>query len=192
MPLRIPTRAVATVATAALAAGALTGCGSTFDSATALRDAPAPRADAGLAMDLREIGAQDLIARAQREEGLNRLLQTVATADLVGTLVSTGPFTVFAPSDAAFDEAREVVQPLLEASARRDLANVLAYHVVPRRLNAADLTDGMRLRTAQGGTLTVAVDGDTVTVDGVRVERSDLEASNGVMHIIGGVLDPET
>jgi uncharacterized surface protein with fasciclin (FAS1) repeats len=116
----------------------------------------------------------------------------VSTADLVKTLQGTGPFTVFAPTNAAFKElGDDQVQALLEPANRDQLTKILTYHVVPGTLTAADLEDGQKLETVAGETLTVKVDGDEVTVGGATVVKPDVEASNGVVHVIESVLTPQ-
>ena len=103
-------------------------------------------------------------------------------------MAQPGPFTVFAPTNAAFDamdpeEARG-------AERRRDrLASVLAYHAVEGAWRAADLTTG-QLTSLQGAPLEIQVDGDTITVGGARIVQRDLEASNGLIQAIDEVLMP--
>jgi uncharacterized surface protein with fasciclin (FAS1) repeats len=135
--------------------------------------------------------AQDVVALAQDTPDLSTLVTAVSTAKLVDTLQGKGPFTVFAPTNAAFDNlGDEQVQSLLEPENRDQLTKVLTYHVVPGTLAAADLSDGQKLETVAGETLSVKVDGDTVTVGGATVVQPDVEASNGVVHVIDGVLTP--
>jgi uncharacterized surface protein with fasciclin (FAS1) repeats len=127
------------------------------------------------------------------------LAALLTQADLVATLSGEGPFTVFAPTDAAF----EAVPPALLETVGADnelLTTVLTYHVVAGKVASSDLSDGQVITTLQGGTLTVKIDGGKVLlVDGagqeVAVTTADVEASNGVIHVLGGVLlpvDPST
>jgi uncharacterized surface protein with fasciclin (FAS1) repeats len=135
--------------------------------------------------------AQDVVALAQDTPDLSTLVTAVSTAKLADTLQGKGPFTVFAPTNAAFEKlGDEQVQSLLEPENRDQLTKVLTYHVVPGTLTAADLSDGQKLETVAGETLTVKVDGDTVTVGDASVVQPDVEASNGVVHVIDGVLTP--
>jgi uncharacterized surface protein with fasciclin (FAS1) repeats len=135
--------------------------------------------------------AQDVVALAQDTTDLSTLVTAVSTAKLVDTLQGEGPFTVFAPTNAAFEKlGDEQVQSLLEPENRDQLTKVLTYHVVPGTLTAADLSDGQKLETVAGETLTVKVDGDTVMVGDASVVQPDVEASNGVVHVIDGVLTP--
>jgi uncharacterized surface protein with fasciclin (FAS1) repeats len=136
--------------------------------------------------------AQDVVALAQDTPDLSTLVTAVSTAKLGDTLQGDGPFTVFAPTNAAFKElGDEQVQSLLERENRDQLTKVLTYHVVPGTLTAADLSDGQKLETVAGETLTVKVDGGTVMVDDASVVQPDVEASNGVVHVIDGVLTPQ-
>jgi uncharacterized surface protein with fasciclin (FAS1) repeats len=136
--------------------------------------------------------AQDVVALAQDTPDLSTLVTAVSTAKLGDTLQGEGPFTVFAPTNAAFKElGDEQVQSLLEPENRDQLTKVLTYHVVPGTLTAADLSDGQKLETVAGETLTVKVDGGTVMVDDASVVQPDVEASNGVVHVIDSVLTPQ-
>jgi uncharacterized surface protein with fasciclin (FAS1) repeats len=136
--------------------------------------------------------AQDVVALAQDTPDLSTLVTAVSTAKLGDTLQGDGPFTVFAPTNAAFKElGDEQVQSLLERENRDQLTKVLTYHVVPGTLTAADLSDGQKLETVAGETLTVKVDGGTVMVDDASVVQPDVEASNGVVHVIDSVLTPQ-
>jgi len=127
------------------------------------------------------------------------LLQAVVTAGLDGVLTNNGPFTVFAPTDAAFVAALEALGLTAEELlASPDLASILAYHVVPGTfyaedvVAAADMMEGeFSVATALSGTaVTVAVSEDGVTVDGANVVTTDIEASNGIIHVIDAVILP--
>ena len=145
--------------------------------------------------------AQDVVALAQDTADLSTLVTAVSfgtsylnslAAKLVDTLQGKGPFTVFAPTNAAFEKlGDEQMKSLLEPENRDQLTTVLTYHVVPGTLTAADLSDGQKLETVAGETLTVKVDGDTVMVGDASVVQPDVEASNGVVHVIDGVLTPK-
>lgn len=120
------------------------------------------------------------------------LVQAVEAAGLVEALSAEGPFTIFAPTDAAFTALLEQ----LGLSAEELLANtelltgVLTYHVVAGSLSAADLTDGQTLTTLAGLDLTVTVDGATVMINDATVVMADVAASNGVIHVLDKVLLP--
>lgn len=189
--MRFPTRITAALTVGVLSVGGLAACGDDEDDSAATPAATPAQTETAPA-EAPDAAAQDIVALAQATPDLSTLVTAVTAADLVETLQGEGPFTVFAPSNAAFTAADDVVAPLLEPAAKEQLADVLTYHVVPQKLTAADLTDGAGLETVQGGTLRVAVDGDTVTVNDIPVEMADVEASNGVVHVIGGVLVPES
>ena len=135
---------------------------------------------------------QDIVALAQETPDLSTLVTAVSSAELVETLQGDGPFTVFAPTNAAFEKlGDDQVQSLLEPENRDQLTEILTYHVVPEKLTAADLSDGQELETVAGETLTVKVDDGTVMVGDATVAQADVEASNGVVHVIDGVLTPQ-
>ena len=132
-----------------------------------------------------------IVETAVATDALSTLVAAVTAADLVETLSGDGPFTVFAPTNDAFSALPAgTVDTLLEPANREQLTSVLTFHVVAGKLLAADLSDGQTLTTVQGQTLTVKIDGATVTVNDVPVVKADVEASNGVVHVISGVLLP--
>ncbi|GAA4838577.1 hypothetical protein GCM10023331_24760 [Algivirga pacifica] len=117
-------------------------------------------------------------------------LQTADLASVFGSEEST--FTVFAPDNAAFNallSADNGISSLGDISAE-DLDRILKYHVVPGAVASSALSDGQKVVTLSGDTLMVAVSGSSITVNGIPVKTADVEASNGVIHIIGGVLLP--
>jgi len=120
---------------------------------------------------------------------LSTLNTALATADLTAALDGGGPFTVFAPVNEAFSNLPDgAVDALLAPGNRPTLTALLQYHVVPGTFRAADLTDGQQLTTLNGETIRVRVEGSTVRVDGVLVSTADIEASNGTVHLVSGVL----
>jgi len=119
------------------------------------------------------------------------LAAAVTAADLVETLQGEGPFTVFAPIDGAFAKIQSDVDELLQPENKAKLAKILTYHVVSGELMADDLEDGQELTTVEGSTLQVVVKDGEVTVGGAKVITTDIEASNGVIHLINKVLMPE-
>jgi len=131
------------------------------------------------------------------------LVAAVTAAGLADTLSAPGPFTVFAPTDAAFEKLPAgTVEELLVPAAKADLAGILTYHVVPTKALAADvltlIADGggtTTVETVAGGTLTLGLAGDNVTVTDANgtvatVTATDIEAGNGVVHVIDSVLLP--
>ena len=120
----------------------------------------------------------------------NTLVAAVTAAGLVETLQGEGPFTVFAPTDAAFAALPEgTVEALLE-DPEGALTDILLYHVVAGEVMSGDLSDGMTAETVQGSSITVGIVDGVVTIDGATVVAADIEASNGVIHVIDAVILP--
>lgn len=131
----------------------------------------------------------DIIDIAAGNETFSTLVAAITAAGLVDTLKGEGPFTVFAPTDEAFAALPEgTVEALLEDIPT--LTAILTYHVVPGMVMSGDLEDGMMAETVNGQSVTIGV-GETVTVDGATVIQADIEASNGVIHVIDAVILPE-
>jgi uncharacterized surface protein with fasciclin (FAS1) repeats len=119
----------------------------------------------------------------------NTLVQAVQAAGLVETLSGEGPFTVFAPTDEAFAQIpQETLQAVL--ADKEKLTAILTYHVVPGRLMAADVVRSTQLQTVQGQSITVSAEGG-VRVDNANVIQTDIEADNGVIHVIDQVIMPK-
>jgi uncharacterized surface protein with fasciclin (FAS1) repeats len=153
---------------------------STAPAATATPE-PTSTAEAG----------EDVVALAQATPDLSTLVKAVTAAELAETLQGDGPFTVFAPTNDAFAAVgQDALADLLKPRNREQLASVLTYHVVPGEMQAADLQDGQMLETVQGESLPVSVEGDQVKVGDATVAQADVEASNGVVHVIDAVLMP--
>lgn len=123
---------------------------------------------------------------------LTTLVAAVTEADLVDTLNSAEELTVFAPTDCAFAELDPATLEAAMADPAGLLTTVLGFHVVPQRLSAADLTDGMELETFTGETLVVAVDGDTISLNdgGATVQVPDVETANATVFLIDSVMIP--
>ena len=145
----------------------------------------------GGAMMVREL---DIVANAMKANNVTTLVAAVSAAGLVDTLKGPGPFTVFAPTNAAFDALPAgTVDTLLKPENKADLVNILTYHVVPGRYTAADLSDGMKLKTVQGKEITIGKANGKITVNGsATVETADVISSNGVTFVINSVLLPPT
>lgn len=120
------------------------------------------------------------------------LVAAVKAAGLVETLKGPGPFTIFAPTNAAFNALPAgTVDGLLKPEKKADLTNILTYHVVSGAVKSSELKDGQKIKTLQGGELTVAIKEGKVTINGANVTAADLTGSNGVIHIIDAVLMPK-
>jgi len=131
---------------------------------------------------------KDLVDLAVGTKDLSTLVAAVKAADLVATLKSKGPFTVFAPTNAAFAKIPKADLDKLLAD-KAALKSVLLYHVVAAKVLAKDVAAG-KVKTAQGASLTISIDGSTVKVDAAKVIKTDIEASNGVVHLIDTVIMP--
>ena len=146
-----------------------------------------------MAMDCSGAQAQDIVTLAQSVDALSTLVTAVIAGGLVPTLQSPGPFTVFAPTNDAFAALGQSTINALLADHDR-LVDVLTYHVLPVEVHSTDLSDGQRATTVEGGDLTVRIQRGTVSIVGAgstaRVVQADVQASNGVVHVIDTVLLP--
>jgi len=121
------------------------------------------------------------------------LVAAIRAADLVKTLKGSGPFTVFAPTDEAFAKLpKGTIDELLRPENKDKLKSILTYHVVAGKVMVADVVklDGKEVKTVQGAPVTIKVDGEAVTVGNAKVTKTDIETSNGVIHVIDTVLLP--
>jgi len=120
------------------------------------------------------------------------LVAAVTAAGLVETLKGAGPFTIFAPTNAAFTALPAgTVDNLLKPENKGKLTNILTYHVVAGSVKAADLKDGQKVKTLQGEELTVTIKDGKVKINGANVSAADLVGSNGVVHVVDAVLMPK-
>ena len=136
--------------------------------------------------------AADIVETAVSAGKFNTLVAAVQAAGLVDTLKGDGPFTVFAPTDAAFAKLPEgTVENLLKPENKDQLVAILTYHVVPGKIMSGDIAGKTAMvATVQGSELSVnATEG--VMVDNATVETADIEASNGVIHVIDTVVLPK-
>ncbi|MFO8068664.1 MAG: fasciclin domain-containing protein [Alkalibacterium sp.] len=157
-----------------------------FITAFALTVALAPTAFA----DMHEEGEQDIVEIALGNDDFSILVSALQRAELVETLQGEGPFTVFAPTNQAFADLLEALDITAEELlAQPDLAKVLTYHVVPGKVLAGDLTDGMEAETVNGEMVTFDLSGDPMVNESMIVD-TDIEATNGVIHVIDTVLVP--
>ena len=139
---------------------------------------------------------QDIVDTAVGAGQFKTLAAALKAADLVATLKGPGPFTVFAPTDEAFAKLPAgTVETLVKPENKATLTKILTYHVVPGKLAASDLKDGMKLKTAEGEELSVKHDGSKVWIIDAKggqsmVTISNVNQSNGVIHVIDTVLMP--
>lgn len=133
-----------------------------------------------------------IVELAQATDSLSTLVTAVVAADLVETLSGEGPFTVFAPTNDAFAALPDgTLESLLEPENVDDLTNILTYHVVAGEAFSTDLSDGQEITTVQGDVLTVSIEDGNVMINDAMVVTADVEASNGVVHVIDAVLLPQ-
>ncbi len=132
---------------------------------------------------------KDIVAIAATD--CKTLAAAVKAAGLVETLQGKGPFTVFAPTDAAFAAIQSEVDKLLKPESKQKLSKILTYHVVSGKMKAADLKDGQELTTVEGSKLQVMVKDGKVMVGNAKVTTADISASNGLIHVIDKVLLPK-
>ncbi len=137
--------------------------------------------------------AGDIVSTAVAAGNFNTLATALQAAGLVETLKGEGPFTVFAPTDAAFAKIpRDVLADLLKPENKSKLVDVLTYHVVPGKVLAADVVKLSSATTVNGQRIDVRVVEGTVSIDGSKIEKTDILCSNGVIHVIDTVVMPST
>lgn len=135
--------------------------------------------------------SMDIVDTAKEAGSFETLLAAATAAGLVDTLKSEGPFTVFAPTDAAFAALPEgTVETLLMPENKDQLVSILTYHVVAGKVMSTDLTDDMMATTVQGTDIMIDLD-NGVMVNEATVVTADIEASNGVIHVIDQVIMPK-
>ena len=133
----------------------------------------------------------NIVETAVSNGSFNTLVAAVKAAGLVETLSGTGPFTVFAPVDAAFAALPAgTVDTLVKPESKETLTGILTYHVVAGKVMSSDLTDGMTATTVNGQTLTIHLTDGKVMVNGAEVIIADVDTDNGVIHAINSVLMP--
>ncbi|WP_299151661.1 fasciclin domain-containing protein [uncultured Tateyamaria sp.] len=133
---------------------------------------------------------KDIVDTAVSAGSFETLVAAVQAADLVDTLKGDGPFTVFAPTDAAFAALPEgTVESLLLPENKEQLVSILTYHVVPGKVMSTDLSDDMEATTVQGEAITIDLD-NGVMIENATVTSADIETSNGVIHVIDTVILP--
>jgi uncharacterized surface protein with fasciclin (FAS1) repeats len=134
---------------------------------------------------------KDIVDTAVAAGSFTTLAKALTAADLVATLKGPGPFTVFAPTDEAFAKLPPAtLNNLLKPENKAMLRRVLTYHVVPGKVMAADVVKISSAKAVSGDTLSITVNGSTVMVDKARVVKTDIAATNGVIHVIDTVLLP--
>ena len=134
---------------------------------------------------------KDIVDTAVAAGSFNTLAAALTAAGLVETLKGEGPFTVFAPTDAAFAALPAgTVEDLLQPENKDKLVAILTYHVVPGKVMSTDLMEGMKAASVNGAEITITLDGGP-RVNGAVISAADVAASNGVIHVIDSVLLPK-
>ena len=160
-----------------LAIGTIAALGMTFSASTA----PAVAAE-----------QKDIVDTAVAAGSFKTLAKALAAADLVDTLKGSGPFTVFAPTDEAFAKLPAgTLEMLLKPENKAKLQRILTYHVVAGKVMASDVVKMHSATAVSGDTMTIVAREGGVTVDGANVVKTDIPASNGVIHVIDAVLLPK-
>ncbi len=135
---------------------------------------------------------KDIVDTAVAAGSFKTLAKALAAADLVDTLKGSGPFTVFAPTDEAFAKLPAgTLETLLKPENKAQLRRILTYHVVAGKVMAADVVKMQSAKAVSGDTMTIVTRDGGVTVDGANVVKTDIPASNGVIHVIDAVLLPK-
>lgn len=133
----------------------------------------------------------DIVDTAMKAGSFTTLAAAVKTAGLVQTLQGDGPFTVFAPTDAAFAKLPDgTVEALLKPENRHKLVEILTYHVVPGRVYASDAAAAQRAKTVQGSLVSFSLVGGQLRIDNAAIIATDLDTTNGVIHVIDEVILP--
>jgi uncharacterized surface protein with fasciclin (FAS1) repeats len=123
------------------------------------------------------------------DKNMTTLKKSVNASGLDQVLSSTGPFTVFAPSDRAFGKLdKSVLDNLLKPENKTKLVDVLNHHVVAGKIQFKDLKDGEKLKAVDGKELSVHVKDGAVSIDGAKIEQHDVQTSNGVIHSLDSVM----
>ena len=138
--------------------------------------------------------AADIVETAQEAGSFQTLLTAAEAAGLVDTLKSEGPFTVFAPTDEAFAKLPEgTVESLLKPENQDQLKAILTYHVVPGKTMSSDLAGKqVEVESVEGSAISIDATGDDVMVGDATVTQADVEADNGVIHVIDEVIQPQS
>jgi uncharacterized surface protein with fasciclin (FAS1) repeats len=173
-----------------IAAVSLSACSSSDTASSETSAAATPAAtSAPAASSSAPAAAGTIVEVASANPDFSTLVAAVKAAGLVETLNGAGPFTVFAPTNEAFSALPAgLLDKLLLPANKKSLTKILTYHVIPAKVMAADVTAG-KVATAEGSKVTIAT-ADGVKVDKATVTATDVEATNGVIHVIDQVLVP--
>lgn len=135
---------------------------------------------------------KDIVDTAVDAGSFKTLAAALTAADLISTLKGEGPFTVFAPTDEAFAKLPEgTLADLLKPENKSKLQAILTYHVVPGKLMASDVVSMSGAKTVNGGDLMIKADMGKVMIDNAQITQTDIECSNGIIHVIDTVVMPQ-
>lgn len=133
-----------------------------------------------------------IVDLATGDSSFSTLIEALQAADLVSTLKGKGPYTVFAPNNDAFNRLpKGTLKDLMKATNKARLQDVLKYHVVQGRKRAADISSMSSVKTISGDSLEIEKKGNVIHVGDAKIRRTNLEAENGIVHVIDQVLVPE-
>ena len=133
----------------------------------------------------------NIVETAVNHGSFETLVAAVRAADLLTTLTSEGPFTVFAPLDDAFAELPEgTVETLLKLENKEQLTSILTYHVLVGKIMSTDLSDGMKATTVNGEEVTIHLKEGKVFINDAQVVLADVETDNGIIHAVNKVIMP--
>lgn len=136
---------------------------------------------------------KNLVETAASNDAFKTLVAAVKAAGLVGTLAGKGPFTVFAPTDEAFAKLPDgTVESLLKPENKEKLISILTYHVIPGKVMSKDIKPSQMVKTVNGQQVSIKLSYGKVSVEGANVTAADVEADNGVIHIIDTVILPKS
>lgn len=139
-----------------------------------------------------EAPSKDIVETAVAAGDFKTLAAALKAADLVEALQGEGPFTVFAPTDEAFAKLpKGTLESLLKPENKEKLVAILKYHVVPGKVTAKDVVKLSEAKTLEGSSAKISASGGKVMVDGANVVKTDVEATNGVIHVIDAVILPK-
>ena len=192
-PVKFPLRTLATMFVASALVFGTASCSNTTE--TAATDATATDGvvtDAPMEDAADDTSAKNLAENSMAVPQMSTLTAALKASGLAEQATTGGPFTVFAPTNEAFDALPAgALDNLLKPENQGQLADILKYHVVSGSVMAADLTDGQEVTTVDGKKLKVSISNGTVMINGATVIKADVKSSNGVTHVINQVLMPQ-
>jgi uncharacterized surface protein with fasciclin (FAS1) repeats len=170
----------------------VTSCNNAADNTNTSSSAAQPSAPAGGQEAVQDdISAKDIVKVAVGSKDHTTLVAALKQAELVTSLANAGPFTVFAPTNDAFNKLPAgTIDGLMNDSKKADLQNVLQYHVTVSAIKAENFTDGQTLGMVNGDNVTVSVKDGKVILNGNVHIIASVQASNGMIHVVDGVLLP--